>query len=230
LLTAPAERLMAMLDPMLSLTRRSRHAYCSQDAEFTIEFEQLRGWINDVKAIIHKDLWRNDTRSERCAGGGYIWVGAQAGEEGGGKERCRLWNSAFQMCVCNILATNPLPSRCPCSSLQPHPNQLRFGQGTDDYIATTQGMRRPVYVQSTWLRNTERWELPSGWLQQWVMGVASSVLPGHDRDTDHLADSAQMFCGIQDACLAAYCEPMPMPTYLPHPPHASALRLHDGAH
>lgn len=37
---------------------------------------------------------------------------------------------------------------------------LRFGRGTDDYIATTQGMKRPVYLQSTWLRNTEAWQYP----------------------------------------------------------------------
>jgi hypothetical protein len=38
----------------------------SQDAEFTIEFEGLRGWVEDVKSIVQMDLWRNGTRPERC--------------------------------------------------------------------------------------------------------------------------------------------------------------------
>jgi len=50
----------------------------SQDAEFTIEFEQLRAWVDDVKGIFQKDLWRNGTRPERCAvsvfGDGFLVV------------------------------------------------------------------------------------------------------------------------------------------------------------
>jgi hypothetical protein len=127
----------------------------TQDAEFTIEFDQLKSWIDDVKAITHKDLWRNDTRSERCAGGGYIWVRAQG--LGGGTSLLKPMAPA----ACRRLLVRSLTLRtCRSSPLLP---QLRFGRGSDDYLGTTQGLKRPVYVQSTWLRNTQRWEYPSGW-------------------------------------------------------------------
>lgn len=37
---------------------------------------------------------------------------------------------------------------------------LRFGQGTDDILSMTAGLKRPVYLQSTWLRNTDVWQYP----------------------------------------------------------------------
>jgi len=33
-----------------------------QDVEFTIEFDQLSDWINDVKSIIWKDLFEGGTK------------------------------------------------------------------------------------------------------------------------------------------------------------------------
>lgn len=82
----------------------------AQDAEFAIEFDGLKPWIDDVKDIFYKDLFRNGTRPDRCQGAGYMW--------------------------------------------------LRFGKGTDDYLSMTTGLKRPVYLQSTWLRNTESWQYP----------------------------------------------------------------------
>jgi hypothetical protein len=38
----------------------------AQDAEFTIDWDGFRPWVEDVKAIFYKDLWRNGTRSDRC--------------------------------------------------------------------------------------------------------------------------------------------------------------------
>jgi hypothetical protein len=37
---------------------------------------------------------------------------------------------------------------------------LRFGQGNDDYLSMATGLKRPVYLQSTWLRSTQAWQYP----------------------------------------------------------------------
>eukprot|EP00882_Tetradesmus_deserticola_P001995 GHRQ01002140.1.p1 GENE.GHRQ01002140.1~~GHRQ01002140.1.p1 ORF type:complete len:593 (+),score=177.48 GHRQ01002140.1:42-1820(+) len=75
----------------------------AQDAEFTIEFAQLRDWIADVKRAFDVELKENGKASYRCMGLGYMWI--------------------------------------------------RFGQGYDGLTATTSGLKRPVYVQSTWMRS-----------------------------------------------------------------------------
>ncbi|WIA38074.1 hypothetical protein OEZ86_001443 [Tetradesmus obliquus] len=75
----------------------------AQDAEFTIEFEQLAGWIADVKRAFDVELREGGKAKYRCLGLGYMWI--------------------------------------------------RFGQGYDGITATTSGMKRPVYVQSTWMRS-----------------------------------------------------------------------------
>lgn len=56
----------------------------AQDAEFTIEWDGFKPWIDDVKAIFYKDLWRNGTRADRCqvcacTGVGCGWGDALAG-------------------------------------------------------------------------------------------------------------------------------------------------------
>jgi hypothetical protein len=44
-----------------------------QDAEFTIEFAQLRDWIADVKRAFNVELRENGKASYRCLGLGYMW-------------------------------------------------------------------------------------------------------------------------------------------------------------
>jgi hypothetical protein len=44
-----------------------------QDAEFTIEFTQLRDWIADVKRAFNVELRENGKASYRCWGLGYMW-------------------------------------------------------------------------------------------------------------------------------------------------------------
>lgn len=36
--------------------------------------EAFKPWVDDVKAIFYKDLFRNGTRPERCQGAGYMWL------------------------------------------------------------------------------------------------------------------------------------------------------------
>lgn len=40
------------------------------DTEFTVDFEHLQDWVNDVKAIIQKDLQRDGATSARFLGPG----------------------------------------------------------------------------------------------------------------------------------------------------------------
>ena len=44
-----------------------------QDAEFTIEFEQLAGWIADVKRAFDVELREGGKAKYRCLGLGYMW-------------------------------------------------------------------------------------------------------------------------------------------------------------
>jgi hypothetical protein len=44
-----------------------------QDAEFTIEFEQLAGWIADVKSAFNDELKEGGRANYRCLGLGYMW-------------------------------------------------------------------------------------------------------------------------------------------------------------
>ncbi|KAI8475634.1 MAG: hypothetical protein J3K34DRAFT_517253 [Monoraphidium minutum] len=75
-----------------------------EDVHFAIEFDQLEGWLADVRSIFENDLW-GDARlgRARCMGPGQIWV--------------------------------------------------RFGHPRGEHLHMAYGMRRPVYVQSTWLRS-----------------------------------------------------------------------------
>jgi hypothetical protein len=75
----------------------------AEDVELTMEYEHLPRWLDDMRAVIHRDLKEDGEQPGRCMGPGYIW--------------------------------------------------LRFGRGTDDNIATMTGMKRPVFVQSTWLKS-----------------------------------------------------------------------------
>jgi hypothetical protein len=44
-----------------------------QDAEFTVEFEQLAGWIADVKSAFNDELKEGGRANYRCLGLGYMW-------------------------------------------------------------------------------------------------------------------------------------------------------------
>lgn len=108
--TAPTNQMQATECDQNCLWNGPQFKGTAQDAEFAIDWDAFAPWIDDVKAIFHKDLFRNGTRPDRCQGAGYLW--------------------------------------------------LRFGKGSDDYLSMTTGLKRPVYLQSTWLRNTEAWQYP----------------------------------------------------------------------
>lgn len=75
----------------------------AEDVELTMEYEHLPSWLDDMRAVIARDLKEDGAQAGRCMGPGYIW--------------------------------------------------LRFGRGTEDNLATMSGMKRPVFVQSTWLKS-----------------------------------------------------------------------------
>jgi len=45
----------------------TRHQY---DTEFTLDFSNLRSWVDDVKLIIQKDLFRDGATRARYLGAG----------------------------------------------------------------------------------------------------------------------------------------------------------------
>lgn len=53
---------------------------------------------------------------------------------------------------------------------------LRFGKGTNDFMSMTSGLKRPVYLQSTWLRSTEAWQV-RGWGGRRLTLAQSAALP-----------------------------------------------------
>ncbi|GBF98974.1 L-gulonolactone oxidase-like [Raphidocelis subcapitata] len=80
------------------------------DIEFTLDSKYLRSFVDDVRAVIQRDLFRDGATKARYLGPGYIW--------------------------------------------------MRFGSPRGDLLATQQGMERPVFVQSTWLRSRDAFEYP----------------------------------------------------------------------
>jgi hypothetical protein len=54
---------------MINVVFLPRH----QDAEFTIEFEQLASWIADVKSAFNDELKEGGRANYRCLGLGYMW-------------------------------------------------------------------------------------------------------------------------------------------------------------
>jgi len=95
----------------------------TQDVEFTADYDQLPGWISDVKKIFQKDLWEDGKKSYRCPGPGYLWI--------------------------------------------------RFGRGDDAYLSTMHGIKRPVYLQSTWLRSRKAFDYPIKY--QFVMDLIEEM-------------------------------------------------------
>jgi hypothetical protein len=53
---------------------------------------------------------------------------------------------------------------------------LRVGSGRPEYLATQYGMKRPVFVQSTWLRSREIFQYPMRYGYVQVGGAAHGVL------------------------------------------------------
>jgi len=44
------------------------------DVHFSIELDQLQGWVDDVKALIVADLWEHGMRRHRLLGPGFFWL------------------------------------------------------------------------------------------------------------------------------------------------------------